>query len=175
MWYVVKHTGGDGAAALLRLSGFGSYGTAWAWLQKLRRAMKPTSGRLHGEVEVDEALIRGVEERGKGRETNATVIIPVERRGQRMVAGRVRTRRIDNFKTETLTGFIEGVVEPAAVIVHRQTPAIPLPAEPRLHHVRHVMKGSGKQAHELMPAVHRVSALVKRWLLAGTPRSRVPA
>jgi hypothetical protein len=32
-------------------------------------------------------------------------------------------------------------------------------------HVRHPIAGSGFDAHELLPAVHRVAALLKRWLL----------
>jgi hypothetical protein len=32
-------------------------------------------------------------------------------------------------------------------------------------HVAHNISWSGKQAHELLPACHRVSALLKRWLL----------
>jgi hypothetical protein len=44
---------------LQRLLGVGSYETAWACLQKLRRAMvRPGRDRLIGEVEVDETYVR---------------------------------------------------------------------------------------------------------------------
>lgn len=50
-----------------RTLGFKSYETAWAWLHKLRRAMDvPTSGRLKGDVEVDEVYYGGVKRGGAG-------------------------------------------------------------------------------------------------------------
>jgi hypothetical protein len=36
------------------------------------------------------------------------------------------------------------------------------------NHIAYNIKASGVQAHELLPAVHRASALMKRWIL-GTP------
>ncbi len=176
MWYVVQSTGGVSALTLQRLLGFGSYQTAWAWLHKLRRAMEPTSGKLRGHVEVDEVFIGGVEEGVKGRETltKAKVVIAVERRGQRMAAGRVRMRRIENFNTDTLIGFIKEVVEPGSVVVTDGLGQYRCLPRHGYVHQRHVIKGSGMKAHELMPAVHRVSALVKRWLL-GTHQGAVKA
>jgi hypothetical protein len=92
IWYVVNQTGGVSALGLQRVLGFGSYETAWAWLQKLRRAMEPTSGKLRGDVEVDEVFVGGVEAGVTGRETmtKSKVVIAVERRGPRMAAGRAR-------------------------------------------------------------------------------------
>jgi hypothetical protein len=53
---VVNQKQGVSALGLQRVMGFGSYQTAWAWLDKLRRAMV-ISGRelLAGAVEVDES------------------------------------------------------------------------------------------------------------------------
>src|SRR5580765_469494 len=49
---------------LQRVLGFGSYETAWAWLQKLRRAMvRPDRDLLSGVVELDEVFV-GNESRG---------------------------------------------------------------------------------------------------------------
>jgi hypothetical protein len=57
-WYVVNQKQGVSALGLQRVLGLGSYQTAWAWLQKLRRAMV-LSGRelLSGAVEVDECYM----------------------------------------------------------------------------------------------------------------------
>jgi hypothetical protein len=66
---VVNQTNGVSALGLQRVLGLGSYETAWAWLHKLRRAMVPTSGKLRGEVEVDESYVGGHEEGVHGRET----------------------------------------------------------------------------------------------------------
>jgi len=40
------------------------------------------------------------------------------------------------------------------------------------NHIAYNIKASGVQAHELMPAVHRASALLKRWIL-GTHQGAV--
>jgi len=58
MWWVVAQKTGTSANNLTDFMGFGSYETAWSWLQKLRRAMvRPERDRLSGEVEVDETFI----------------------------------------------------------------------------------------------------------------------
>lgn len=166
IWYVVNQTGGVSALGLQRVLGFGSYQTAWAWLHKLRRAMEPTSGNLRGEVEVDELFVGGVEAGVTGRETKtkSKVIVAVERRGPRMSAGRVRMRRIERFDGATLV-FIEEVVEPGSTVVTDGWGGYAKVGERGYTHVAHNISKSGQQAHELMPAVHRVAALVKGWLL----------
>ena len=59
MWWVVAQRTGASANNLKDFMGFGSYETAWAWLQKLRRAMVRTQrDKLRGEVEVDETVYR---------------------------------------------------------------------------------------------------------------------
>lgn len=174
IWYVVNQTGGVSALGLQRVVGFGSYETAWSWLHKLRRAMEPTSGLLRGEVEVDEVFIGGVESGVIGRETKtkSKVIVAVERRGPRMAAGRVRMRRIESFDGATLVGFIREVVEPGATVITDAWGGYARVADYGYVHLRHNISKSGVQAHELMPAVHRVAALVKRWLL-GTHQGAV--
>lgn len=55
MWWGVAQKTGASAYNLMDFMGFGSFETAWTWLQKLRRAMiRPERDRLTGEVEVDE-------------------------------------------------------------------------------------------------------------------------
>jgi len=62
IWWVVAQKTGVSAYNLMDFMGFGSYETAWTWLQKLRRAMvRPERDKLLGEVEVDETFIGGVE------------------------------------------------------------------------------------------------------------------
>jgi len=161
------------ALGMQRALGFGSYQTAWAWLHKLRRAMVPTSGQLKGTIEVDESFIGGVEVGVRGRlsKTKAKVIIAVERRGA-SAAGRVRMRRIPDFKSDTLVGFVQDTCRPGSTIITDGLSAYRPLRKLGYHHEPHNIKGSGKQAHELMPAVHRVSAEIKRWLL-GTHQGAV--
>ena len=60
MWHVTSQKYGASALGLQRILSFGSYRTAWNWLQKLRRAMvRPGRDRLAGRVEVDEIFIGG--------------------------------------------------------------------------------------------------------------------
>lgn len=174
IWRVVEQTHGVSALGMQRVLGLGSYQTAWAWLHKLRRAMVPTSGRLRGTIEVDESFIGGVEVGVRGRlsKTKAKVIIAVERRGARNAAGRVRMRRIPDFKSDTLVGFVQETCEPGSTIITDGLSAYRRLRQLGYYHEPHSIKGSGKQAHEVMPAVHRVSAEVKRWLL-GTHQGAV--
>ena len=173
-WYVTNQTNGVSALGLQRVLGFGSYETAWSWLQKLRRAMVGTSGKLRGEVEVDESYVGGVEEGVRGREiyTKSAIAIAVERHGPRAAAGRVRIRRIPYTGRDSLMAFIQENIEPGSTIVTDGWPTYRNVRKLGYVHVAHNISKSGQQAHELLPACHRVSALLKRWLL-GTHQGSV--
>ena len=70
------------AANLKELLGFGSYGTAWCWLQKLRRCtIRQDRKKLSGRVEVDEFFIGAKKsgKRGRGADGKTIVAIAVER------------------------------------------------------------------------------------------------
>jgi transposase-like protein len=166
IWYVIAQTNGVSALGLQRELGFGSYQTAWAWLHKLRRAMVPTSGKLRGTIEVDETFIGGKEEGVRGRltMTKSKVIIAVERHAGGS-AGRVRMRRIHDFSADTLLGFIQETCEPGSLIITDGLPSYRRLSRLGYVHQAHNIKQSGKKAHELMPAVHRVASESKRWLL----------
>ena len=60
----------------------GSYGTAWNWLQKLRRCtIRQDREKLSGRVEVDEFVLGGQRsgKRGRGAEGKTIVAVAVER------------------------------------------------------------------------------------------------
>src|SRR5688572_13241024 len=60
IYLVTSSKGGISAMELQRQMGFGSYGTAWAWLHKIRRAMVVPGRRpLSERVEADETLVGG--------------------------------------------------------------------------------------------------------------------
>jgi hypothetical protein len=62
MWAVTTDKNGASAVRIAKGSGFGSYQTAWVWLQKLRRAMvRPHQEPLKGVVEVDHRQVGGEE------------------------------------------------------------------------------------------------------------------
>ncbi len=67
MWFTTRKSGVN-AINLKELLGFGSYGTAWNWLQKLRRCtIRQDREKLSGRVEVDEFVIGGQRSGKRGR------------------------------------------------------------------------------------------------------------
>jgi transposase-like protein/ribosomal protein L37AE/L43A len=166
MWWVTNQKTGVSALGLQRLLGLRSYKTAWAWLHKLRRAMvRPGRDRLTGYVEVDETYVGGVHpgRRGRQTETKALVVVAVEIDGRRL--GRIRLRRIPDASSESLMAFVQDVVEPGSR-VHTDGW---LGYEPlRRHNYKHrvtFLQGQPKTPSQLMPHVHQVVSLLKRWLL----------
>lgn len=171
MWYVTSQKSGVSALGLQRVLGFGSYQTAWAWLQKLRRAMlRPGRDRLTGQVEVDETYWGAEEEGVRGRQIRDKAIIIVAAQADGRGIGRIRMRRIPDLKQASLHGFIRDVVDTGSVVVTDG-----LPAYQNLNGYVHkpiVVRKQSKAADELLPRVHRIISLVKRWLM-GTHQGAV--
>lgn len=168
MWWVVAQKTGASANNLMDFMGFGSYETAWSWLQKLRRAMvRPERDLLSGEVEVDETFIGGKEigtrKQGRGAETKTLVVVATECIGKQI--GRVRFKCIPDASGEHLLQFIEETIEKGSTIVtDGWTGYSTLNKSDKYKHQIKVISGSGKEAHELLPHVHLVDSLVKRWI-----------
>ena len=173
MWWVTNQKHGVSALGLQRLLGLGSYETAWSCLQKLRRAMvRPDRDRLDGEVEVDETFIGGVQAGGGRRHlgNKALLVIAAQVEGQRV--GRIRMRRIPDASSKTLLSFVKTAVEPGAVVVTDGWGSYEGLQKEGFTHTPRVVSGSGKTASTLLPRVHRVASLLKRWLL-GTHQGAV--
>jgi hypothetical protein len=171
---------GVSARNLRRQLGLGSYQTAWHWLHKLRRAMvRPTRERLRGQVEVDETLVGGPEDRMAGRKTlrKTGVVAAVEIVGHG--SGRLRMGLIENFTSETLTDFvITNVDEDSLVKTDGWSGYFHLPEHGYRHRPRPIGRDS-KKASKHFPRVHRAFSLFKRWLLGthqgGVQPWRLPA
>jgi transposase-like protein len=173
MWWMTAQKNGVSALGLQRVLGMGSYQTAWAWLHKLRRAMvRPGRDRLAGTVEVDETSLGGVEKGMRGRQTakKALIVVAAQEDGRGM--GRIRMRRIADASAESLMPFVQDSIEPGSV-VH---PDAWLGSEPleRLGYRHQItfLRRLEKSPFELLPRVHRVISLLKRWLL-GTHQGAV--
>src|SRR3982751_5012749 len=68
IYLVTSSKGGIAATELQRQLGFGSYGTAWTWLHKLRKAMvRPDRQPLAERVEADETHVGGPRPGKRGR------------------------------------------------------------------------------------------------------------
>jgi transposase-like protein len=174
MWFVCAQKNGVSALGVQRVLGFGSYRTAWTWMHKLRRAMvRPDRDRLGGpdvSVEIDQTFIGGrTQGRGGLRYANKSeVVIAVERQHPRGL-GRARLGRIDtSLRRDELHDFIARNIATGTILYSDGDPAYTRSTQ-RLHlrHERIVLQSSPNPAHELLPAVHRVASLLKRWL-AGT-------
>ena len=172
IWYVTSQKNGVSALGIQRVLGLGSYQTAWGWLHKLRRAMvRPGRDRLGGTVEVDETYWGAQEEGVVGRLTQdkALIAVAAQQDGPHKI-GRIRMRCIPDVTRATLRGFIAEAIEPGSVV---RTDGFS--AYRGLQGYRHepvVVTGSGKTADELLPRVHRVVSLLKRWLM-GTHQGAV--
>ncbi len=164
MWYVTSQKNGVSALGLQRVLGLGSYKTAWALLHKLRRAMvRPGRDRLTGTVEVDETYWGGNEESVVGRLTYDKALIAIAAQQDGRKIGRIRLRRIPNLSRSSLHGFIAEAVEPGSTVVtdglniyRRMTGYLHRPI---------VVKHEPTDASTLLPRVHRVASLLKRWLM----------
>ena len=173
MWWVTNQKHGVSALGLQSLLGLGSYRTAWACLQKLRRAMvRPGRDRLTGEVEVDETYVGGVEPGGGRRHlgNKALVVIAAQVDGEGI--GRIRLRRIPNASAPSLVAFVKSAVEPESTVITDGWDGYEGLKTQGYTHKPKVISGSGKTASALLPRVHRVASLLKRWLL-GTHQGAV--
>jgi transposase-like protein len=173
IWWLVTQKNGASALGLKRVLGVGSYETAWTWLHKLRRAMvRPGRDQLAGRVEVDETYLGGLEEGVRGRQTfkKALVVIAAQEDGR--VIGRIRMRRIPDASAQSLHGFVQEAVAPGSVVhVDGWEGYNGLEAKGYQCEVT-VIKSKRQSASELLPRVHRVASLLKRWIL-GTHQGAV--
>lgn len=171
-WFITSQKNGVSALGLQRVLGFGSYQTAWTWLHKFRRAMvRPDRDQLAGLVEVDETLLGAREHRGRavGHSTvnKAVVVIAVELLEDPQRLGRIRLAHMRAVSAESLCGFVGRVVMPGSTVrtdgwnVYQR-----LARQGYTHDVVNVARSS-EPAHVMLPGVHRVAALLKRWM-AGT-------
>jgi len=165
MWFITNQKNGMSALGLQRALGLGSYETAWTWMHKLRRAMiRPGRDRLTGEIEIDETYVGGPEEGKRGREVEK---IPSSWSRQRKMVEQSGASAwgVKDVSAESLLGFIRETVVPGATIhTDGWKSYAGLPAEGYMHRVT-TISGGEEQAHEVMPRVHKVASLLKRWLL----------
>jgi len=167
-YLVTTHTPGFSALQLQRQLGLKRYETAWAMLQKLRRAMvRPERDRIAGKVEVDETYVGGVEEGRRGgrlrKSTKSIVVGAVEVRGRG--SGRIRLAVVENLSAASLVPFVEGAVEPGSILLTDGWQGY-APLRKAYDH-QPTTQGDPKNAAQLLPRVHRVFSNLKTWL-AGT-------
>jgi len=173
MWWVTTQKNGASALGLQRVLGLKKYETAWTMLHKLRRAMvRPGRDLLTGRVEVDESYIGGEEEGLPGRLNLKKALVVVAAQEDGPGIGRIRMRQIIDASAGSLIPFIKDSVRLGSTI-HSDgwLGYAPLDRNGYQHGVT-FLKGKKKTPSELLPRVHRVISLLKRWLL-GTHQGAV--
>lgn len=164
-WYMTAGKNGISALSLKRQLGIGSEQTAWAMLHRYRSAMvRRGRDRLAGRVEVDETVLGGPEpgKPGRGALGKTLVEVAIERTGRGF--GRCRLQIIEDTSAEVLRQFLLDHVEPGSTVVSDGWPSYPSACAEDYVHEPYVVSGSGLKAHGLLPGVHLVASLAKRWL-----------
>lgn len=175
-WMFASQKDGVSALSIQRALQIGSYPTAWAMLHRLRSVLvRPGRDRLTGVVEVDETIMGGVESGlpgGRSRGVKKSLVaVAVEREGPG-VMGRARMAVIPDASAQTLRGFLIDNVEEGSTIITDGWQAYRQATKDMYVHERLIVPG--KEASGLLPGVHRVASLSKRWLL-GTHQGAVEA
>ncbi|EQD77164.1 hypothetical protein B1B_01216 [mine drainage metagenome] len=166
-WHLTSAHNGVSAKTPHRILGFGSYPTAGAMLHRFRCAISHAGhDMLSGPVEVDETVFGGVRhgKRGRGAEGKVLAAVAVALLSPKGF-GRCRLQIIPNAETETLKAFLRKHIKPGSTIYTDGLVSYPGAAKDEYIHQGTSIKGSGKEANEVLPGVHRVAALVKRWLM----------
>lgn len=179
-WMFASQKDGMSALSLQRSLEIGSYPTAWAMLHRLRAVLvRPGRDRLTGTVEVDETYIGGEEPglrggRAKGKKALVGIAIEV---GEPRGYGRARMAILADGSGTSLHAFVTEHVEPGTRVItdgwqgYRGIDKLGYVHEPRS---QRAARSRGEDPGELLPAVHRVASLAKRWLL-GTHQGSVEA
>jgi transposase-like protein len=153
------------ALGLQRLLGFGSYRTAWLWLQKLRRTLVlPDWDRLGGQVEVDEIHMGSLEAGGGRRHLESKALVAIAAQIDGKGIGRIRLRRISSASPSQLIAFVKHAVEPGAIVITDGWKAYAGLKQEGFKHRPRLINDSGKTALALLPRVYRVTSFLKRWL-----------
>jgi len=165
LWWMVAQKNGVSASGLQRVLGLGSYRTAWTWLHKFRRLMVfPGRDKLSGIVEVDETLVGGKKsgKRGRGAEGKLLVVIAIEIVD--MGTGRVRMSQIPDASGNSLKKFIEENIEKGSTLI---TDGWKGYSGISKKGYKHVIDDKTKklETEEVLPNIHRIASLLKRWLL----------
>ena len=170
IWWVVAQKNGVSAQGLQKILGLGSYKTSWAWLHKFRRLMVLDGrSKLKGIVEVDEIFLGGKKsgKRGRGAEGKSLIAVAVEVKGRK--TGRARLVKIPDASSNSLNKFIEDNIEKSSTIITDEWPSYnKIESNGYIHMTQKATSKIGDE--EVLPNVHRIASLLKRWLL-GTHQS----
>jgi transposase-like protein len=172
IWWVTTQKNGASALGLQQVLGLKSHQTAWTWLHKIRKAMvNPNRLKLAGTVEIDETYIGGeaIGKHGRGAENKVLVAVAVELDGKKL--GRCRMSIISDASAGSLQPFIESNVEQGSSLITDGWSGYG--GIEKLGYSREIyIQKNAKDSDSLLPHIHTVISLLKRWLL-GTHQGAV--
>ena len=152
-WLFASGKDGISALSLKRTLEIGSYQTPWAMLHRFRAVLvRPGRERLAGMVQVDETYIGGVEPDLPGGRAP----------GKKVLTG------VADASAASLHQFVSDHVEPGTTVVTDGWQGYRGVDKLGYSHVRHSQRAArfrGEDPGKLLPAVHQVISLAKRWLL----------
>lgn len=171
MWWFTTRKSGVNAVNLKDLLGFGSYRTAWSWLQKLRSCtIRQGREKLSGNVEADEFYLGGKHSgtRGRGAEHKCAVAIAVEKKGRKL--GRIRIQVIEDCSSGELIPFVQANVDRGSLVTTDGWPGYKALQSCGYSH-NAISQTKTKDKDSVLPGVHLVTSLIKR-LILGTFQGR---
>jgi transposase-like protein len=134
--------------------------------------VRPGSDKLSGQVEVDETYLGGLEEGVRGRKTEKKALIAVGAEENGKGIGRIRMCRIKDASATSLHPFVVNNIESGSVIHTDGWEGYSGLDKQDYSHKVTVLRGKKESASEILPRVHRVVSLLKRWLM-GTHQGAV--
>jgi transposase-like protein len=177
-WLFATPKDGISTQSLQRSLEIGSYPTAWAMLHRLRSVLvRLGRDRLSGTVEADETFIGGDEpglrgSRAKGKKVLTGIAAEV---GAPKGIGRCRMAVLADASAASLHPFVTGAIEPGSTVITdawQGYTGLEGLGYTRERRSQRAARARGEDPGELLPAVHRVASLAKRWLL-GTHQGAV--
>jgi len=174
IWWVTTQKTGASAMNLQQVLGLKSYTTAWTWLHKIRTAMvDPNRKKLSGRVEVDETYVGGVEndgKRGRGTSNKTLVAVAIELKDKGKL-GRLRLSVVEDASKESLLGFVKENIEiGSTVVTDGWSSYLSLPKIGFKHEIVYPFDENDGEEN-LLPHVHTIISLLKRWLLGARDKS----
>ncbi len=149
MWYITSQKNGVSALGLQRVLGLGSYRTASLMLHKVRQAR---AGENWGSAEFGGATCRKTL-------SKVLIIVAAEADGKRI--GRIRMALIEDFDRKTLHRFIQDNIELGSTVC---TDGLNSYRELNGYIHNRKVQNPRQGGEPLLPRVHLVISLLKRWL-----------
>lgn len=178
IWAFATAKDGVSALGLQQTLEIGSYQTAWAMLQRLRAVLvRPGREKLSGRVEVDETYYGGHEPglrggRARGKKVLVGIAVEADEAGK---LGRCRMRLLKDASAASLTPFVTEHVESGSHVVTDAWSGYPRLSGASFEHEarnQRAARQAGEDPDTMLPGVHRIASLFKRWLL-GTHQGAV--